>query len=113
MKCIDIYKNGLSLNNVIFVVGAGKLYKIHIPYSQSFAVFGDSEANAIDTLADFLEDNNFTGLYKTYDELWDEAEENGDKFEDYEQSFICCGNHGIYLSAELVVKEVEKGDEIL
>lgn len=117
MVCTKIYENGIQIDNTTIVASQGKWYKITLPtglyFSSVFWVAGINEQEALDTLADFLEDNHMSNSYRTYDELWDEAEKYEVSFKLHEQRFICCGNHGIYLDSMTRINLLEEGEEII
>ena len=113
MKLKKIYKDGIMFDSSIFIMGDGELYKVEVPlgimYTQEFLTVGNNEQEALDNVADFIESNKMTGIYETYDSLWDKAIEDGISFDEYEQRYICCGNHGIYLSCEVSVQKMKEG----
>ncbi len=113
----EIYSDGIMIEKTTIITSEGKWYEIGLPtglyLKRIYWVVGKNEQEALDILADFLEKNNMSGLYKTFDELFDEAEEEGESFEEYEQNYICCGNHGIYLDAMVQIRQLEKGEKTL
>ena len=64
---------------------------------EKFDVFAYNESEAVDMVADYVEENEFEGLYFDYYELYDLCE--GETVGEYAEAhnLICCGNHGIYL----------------
>lgn len=105
------YINGLEIEPSVFVVAASgeKWFEMIIPFGihgYKFYVQGNFDADAIDAVADFLEENKMTGLYETYDDIWEKAESMGLPFDDYEEQYIIAGNHGIYITELISIKEM-------
>ena len=82
-----------------------RLYKVALntglAWVQEYNVYADNEQSAIDTLADYLEDNELCGLYTTHYDIADECDV-GQTIDEYAEAngLICCGNHGIYIRVE-------------
>lgn len=82
-----------------------RLYKVALntglAWVQQYEVYANNEQEAIDTLADYLEENELTGLYTTHYDIADECEI-GQTVDEYAEAngLICCGNHGIYIRVE-------------
>lgn len=75
---------------------------------EKFDVFAYNESEAVDMVADYVEENEFEGLYADYYELADLCE-GGETVDEYAEihGLICCGNHGIYLDV-LAIDNGEK-----
>jgi ethanolamine utilization protein EutP (predicted NTPase) len=89
-------------NTYIISIGTGTAYV------NQYQVAAYNESEAVDTLADYIEEYELTGLYFTHSELdaiancsdWKTAEVFAEA-----HGLVCCGNHGIYI--ELVgIEEV-------
>jgi hypothetical protein len=82
-----------------------KLYTVTLntglAWTQSYNVYAYNEQEAVDTVADYVEDNEFEGLYTDYYELFDCCE-CGQTVDEYAEAnnFVCCGSHGIYLQIQ-------------
>jgi hypothetical protein len=86
----------------ISVIGSNdygeKCYRVYLAkgtaWYKVFQVYAYNESEAIDMVADYVEENGFEGLYF---ELYDLCE--GETVGEYAEAnnLICCGNHGIYL----------------
>lgn len=78
-----------------------KLYRVYLctgtAWLKVFEVYAYNENEAVDLVADYVEEQNFEDLYFDYYELYDLCE--GETVGEYAQAhnLICCGNHGIYL----------------
>lgn len=77
------------------------LYKVTLGtgtvWTQSYEVYAYNETEAVDLVADYVEEQEFSGLYSDYYELADLCEtETVDEFAD-KNGLVCCGNHGIYI----------------
>lgn len=79
-----------------------KLYKIGIGTGTAFVyelgVYAYNETEAVDLVADYLEEKEYNGLYGDYYDIADECGV-GQDVEEYieEYGYICCGKHGIYM----------------
>lgn len=77
------------------------LYRIYLStgsmWLKVFQVYAYNESEAVDMVADYVEEHEFEGLYFDYYELYDLCE--GETVGEYAEAhnLICCGNHGIYL----------------
>ena len=86
-------------------IGSGvydeNLYRVYLytgtAWLKVFEVYANNENEAVDLVADYVEEQNFEGLYFDYYELYDLCE--GETVDEYAEAhnLICCGNHGIYL----------------
>lgn len=78
-----------------------KCYRVYLAtgtaWYKVFQVYAYNESEAVDMVADYVEENEFEGLYFDYYELYDLCEDEtvGEYAEAH--NLICCGNHGIYL----------------
>lgn len=78
------------------------LYRIYIAtgtaWYKVFQVYAYNESEAVDMVADYVEENEFEGLYADYYEIFDLCDF-GQTVSEYAEAnnLICCGNHGIYL----------------
>ena len=78
-----------------------KCYRVYLAtgtaWYKVFQVYAYNESEAVDMVADYVEENEFEGLYADYYELYDLCEDEtvGEYAEAH--NLICCGNHGIYL----------------
>lgn len=86
------------------------LYRVYIStgtaWYKVFQVYAYNESEAVDMVADHVEENEFEGLYTDFYGIADECEV-GQSVDEYVEAhnLICCGSHGIYLeiaSIELV-----------
>lgn len=112
MVKLNTYINGIEISPSVFVVisDGDKWFKVTLPEGISgytFYVQGKDITDAIDSVADFLWANKFIGLYKTYDQVWDEAEKIGVGFNSYEDQFLVAGNNGLYLRETVVCEEIK------
>ena len=79
-----------------------------LAWANLFKVAAYDEQSAVDLVADYLEDHEYTGLYYDHAELeamascseWKTAEAFAEA-----HNLACCGNHGIYISL-LNIEEV-------
>ena len=80
-----------------------KLYTVTLGTGLDYNVYARSVRDAIDTVADYLDDLDLEGLVDHY-ELFDCCE-CGQTVDEYAQAnhFICCGSHGIYLQIKGVM----------
>lgn len=63
-----------------------------------FTVYAANEQKAVDLVADYIEENKYTGIYDTVETLAEDCE--ADKCADdvaAERGLTCCGNHGIFI----------------
>lgn len=80
-----------------------KLYKITLgtgfAWTSSFEVYAYNEQEAVDLVADHIEEYEMKGLYTDHYELADLCE-TGETVDEYAEAhnLTCCGNHGIYLA---------------
>lgn len=87
------------------------LYKIIIEngtaWTKEFKVYAYNEQEAVDTLADWLEEEEMDSLYGDHYGLLEYCEI-GQTVDEYAKAnnLTCCGNHGIYLKV-LGVEEEE------
>ena len=78
------------------------LYRVYIStgtaWYKVFHVYAYNDNEAVDLVADFIEEHESDGLYADYYEIYDLCDV-GETVEEYAEShnLICCGNHGIYL----------------
>ena len=78
------------------------LYRVYIgtgtAWYKVFQVYAYNESEAVDMVADYVEENEFEGLYADYYEIFDLCDF-GETVGEYAEAhgLICCGNHGIYL----------------
>ena len=78
------------------------LYRIYISTGTAWykvlQVYAYNESEAVDMVADYVEENEFEGLYFDYYELFDLCED--ETVGEYAESnnLTCCGNHGIYIN---------------
>lgn len=88
------------------------LYRVFIAtgsmWLKEFHVYAYNESEAVDMVADYVEENEFKGLYADYYELYDLCEDEtvGEYAEAH--NLICCGNHGIYLEVA-GLEEIKNG----
>ena len=79
-----------------------KLYKITIgngtAWNKEFKVYANDEQEAVDLLADYLEDEEMDGLYGDHYGLLEYCDV-GQTVDEYAEAnnLTCCGNHGIYV----------------
>ena len=79
-----------------------KLYRVFIGtgtiWLQEFLVYAYSGQEAVDIVADYCEEQEWSGLYADYYEIADLCGP-GQSVDEYVEAhgLICCGNHGIYL----------------
>jgi hypothetical protein len=78
-----------------------KLYKVTLgtgtAWTQSYEVYAYNETEAVDIVADYVEEQELTGLYCDYYEIYDLCEmETVDEYA-YRNGLVCCGSHGIYI----------------
>ena len=82
------------------------LYRVHVgtetAWTEEFIVGAYNEQEAIDIIADFLEDKESL-LVMTYYDLYDlcEAGQTVDEFAEA-NGLTCAGNHGVYLRIESI-----------
>ena len=87
-----------------------KLYKVTLGtgtvWTKSFEVYAYNEGEAVDTVADYLEENEIEGLYDDHYGIADCCETN-ELVDEYASAnnLTCCGNSGIYLQV-LDIQEV-------
>lgn len=64
----------------------------------AFSVYAPNEQEAVDLVADYIEERRYAGAYQTVDTLKESCEA-GESIEEAAeaQGYTCCGNHGIYL----------------
>lgn len=79
-------------------------------WASLFKVAAYDEQSAVDLVADYLKDHECTGLY--FDHLELEVIASCTKYKTAEafaeaNNFVCCGNHGIYISL-LNIEEVSE-----
>lgn len=78
------------------------LYRVYLAtgtaWYKVFKVYAFNESEAVDLVADYVEEHEFKGLYTDYWELFDLCDF-GQTVSEYaeDHNLICCGNHGIYL----------------
>lgn len=78
------------------------LYRVYIgtgtAWYKVFQVYAYNEQEAVDMIADYIEENEFDGLYTDFYGIADECEA-GQSVDEYAEAnnLICCGNHGIYM----------------
>lgn len=79
-----------------------KLYKVSIgtglAWTKEFKVYAYHEQEAVDLVADYIEEQELSGLYSDHYELADLCEV-GETADEYAEAnnLTCCGNHGIYI----------------
>jgi hypothetical protein len=79
-----------------------KYYRVYLAtgtaWYKVFQVYAYNESEAVDMVADYVEENELEGLYADYWELFDLCDV-GQTVDEYAEAhnLICCGNHGIYL----------------
>ena len=81
-------------------VGTGTIW------TKEFKVYAYNETEAVDLVADYIEDQELESLYADYYEIFDCAEV-GQTVDEYAEAnnLTCCGNHGIYIQ----VINIEEG----
>lgn len=70
-----------------------------LAWTQQFKVYAQNEQEAIDFVADYIEDHeDYEGLWFDHYTLYDECEvsQTVDEYAEANQ-LVCCGNHGIYI----------------
>ncbi len=79
-----------------------KCYRVYLAtgtaWYKVFQVYAYSESEAVDLVADHIEEHEYEGLYADYYEIADLCGP-GQSVDEYVEAhgLICCGNHGIYL----------------
>lgn len=75
-------------------------------WTKEFKVYAYNETEAVDLVADYIEEQEMKGLYADYYEIFDCAEV-GQTVDEYAEAnnLTCCGNHGIYIQ----VINIEEG----
>lgn len=78
------------------------LYRVYIAtgtaWYKVFQVYAYNESEAVDMVADYVEEHEYDGLYTDYYGIADLCDV-GQSVDEYVEvhNLICCGNHGIYL----------------
>lgn len=103
MNTITIDSNHYGENHYHVSLGTGTAW------TQPFEVYAYNEAEAVDLVADYCEENELEGLYADYYDLADECRD-GRSVDEYAEAngLTCCGNHGIYIQ---IVEMEEIKDE--
>lgn len=67
-------------------------------WTKEFKVYAYNETEAVDLVADYIEEQEMEGLYADYYEIFDCCEA-GQTVNEYAEAnnLTCCGNHGIYV----------------
>lgn len=79
-----------------------KLYKVTLGtgliWTKEFKVYAYNETEAIDLVADYIEEKELGSLYTDWYGLFDLCEGN-ETVDEYAEAngLTCCGNHGIYV----------------
>lgn len=79
------------------------LYKVTVgtglAWVKEFKVYAYNEQEAVDLVADYIEEQEFEGLYGDHYEIADLCEV-GQTVDEYAEAnnLVCCGNHGIYIN---------------
>ena len=88
-----------------------KLYAVTLgtglAWTKQVLVYACHETEAVDLVADYVEEQELFGLYSDHYELADLCE-TGQTVDEYAEAnnLVCCGNHGIYLQV-INIEEVE------
>lgn len=66
-----------------------------------FIVNADSEQDAVDKVADFIEDNELNGLFYSNERIIELSNED-ETIEEYVEAhnLVSCGNHGVYIDLQ-------------
>ena len=110
--------NCLSKNGTLSVIrgNGSNLYEVAIgtglAWTQNYVVYANNEQDAVDTVADYVEDSGFEGLYADHYELLDCCEV-GQTVDEYAEAnnLTCCGSHGIYMQIQVVKGGVLNGND--
>ena len=86
------------------------LYQVTIgtglAWTKEFKAYARNEQDAVDNVADYIEEKGMTGLYSDHYQLSDCCEI-GQTADEYAEAngLTCCGNHGIYLQVIAIKKQ--------
>lgn len=82
------------------------LYQVSIGMGKGFKVYANYEQEAVDNVADFIEEKGMVGLYSDHYQLSDCCDV-GQTADEYAKAngLTCCGNHGIYLQVVSIKKQ--------
>lgn len=92
MNIISLGSNNCGEHLYRVFIGTGTIWL------KEFRVYAYNEQEAIDLIADYVEEHECEGLYTDYWGLFDLCDV-GETVGEYAEAhnLICCGNHGIYL----------------
>ena len=87
---MQVNNNGEHLYKMLLGTG--------LAWLQPVRVYADNETEAVDFVADYIEEHEYRGLYSDHYALADLCEV-GQTVDEYAEAnnLICAGNHGIYL----------------
>lgn len=97
-----------TATHILNSTGYQRVYKVDIGSGIgrvfSFYVDAPNSQDAVDRVVDFCEDNEFDGLYYTYDEVEEMAEEDGVSASEYivRNDLVTAGNHCHYVMLERI-----------
>ena len=82
------------------------LYRITLGTDKEFKVYANGKQEAVDNVADFIEEKGMVGLYSDHYQLSDccDVGQTADEYATV-NGLTCCGNHGIYLQVTSVKKQ--------